>query len=300
MALGLLAKRLLRPHFARRFDVECHPGIPNHKDLIWKVALLAGVRLLSPARSPRAHDRRVLLYWGGPTGLPPEAHHWPGPGWARSLNAGIGDTGKRNVARIFAQAFGYDLAVDPTKHTGHCVAKSNANSAHDGRLVNCPIDAVEPDLAYEMLIDNRVGTAEVLDLRVPVVGDELPFVYLKRRPIDVRFANRNSSVEVAAIDDVFSAIEQTKIRAFCRAMALDLGELDILRDAATGRIFIVDVNRMPFGPPKPIAVRTGIHAVTLYADAFSRLAGRWLESEAKIVDRGDLTPPPLPPPSPAG
>jgi hypothetical protein len=83
-------------------------------------------------------------------------------------------------------------------------------------------------------------------------------------------------------------------------MALDLGELDILRDAATGRIFIVDVNRMPFGPPKPIAVRTGIHAVTLYADAFSRLAGRWLESETKIVNREDLTPPPLPPPSPAG
>jgi hypothetical protein len=282
LTLGLLARRLLRPRRARPVDVECHPGTPNHKELIWKVALLAGFRLLPPVRTPPpGQGRRVLLYWGGLTGLPPASHHWPRPEWVHALNADIRDTGKRNVARVFAQAFGYDLAVDPTRHVGLCVAKSNADSAHDGRLLECPIAAADPRLAYQMLVDNRAGPDEMLDLRVPVVGDELPFVYLKRRPIDARFANRNNSVEVAAIGDVFSAVEQTSIKTFCPAMALDLGELDILRDARTDRIFIVDVNSMPFGPPRPIAFRDAIRAITLYTDAFSRLADRWLASEAE-------------------
>jgi hypothetical protein len=300
LALGLLARRVLR-RGGTRIAVECHPGIPNHKELIWKVALLADFRLFPPAPTPvERRDRLVLLYWGGLTGLPPAAHRWPSPEWVYALNANVRNTGKRNVARVFAQAFGYDLAVDPTRHVGQCVAKSDANSTHDGRLVACPIPDADPRLAYQLLIDNSVGPNEVLDLRVPVVGDELPFVYLKRRPVDLRFANRNSSVEVGATDDTFSSDEQASIRAFCRSMSLDLGELDILRDTGTGRVFIVDVNSMPFGPPKPIALKDGIRAVTLYADAFSRLADRWIEARGEQIDTGCPMPPPSHPAPPAG
>ena len=63
-------------------------------------------------------------------------------------------------------------------------------------------------------------------------------------------------------------------------MALDLGELDVLRDASTGRIFIVDVNSMPFGPPRPISLKDGVRAVTLYADAFAHLAEQWLKANS--------------------
>src|SRR5690349_16642183 len=45
----LSALLLLRFVLARelwRVDVECYPEVPGHKYLIWKVALLAGMRLL--------------------------------------------------------------------------------------------------------------------------------------------------------------------------------------------------------------------------------------------------------------
>ena len=114
-----------------------------------------------------------------------------------------------------------------------------------------------------------------------VVGEELPLVYLKRRPIGERFTNRNSSVEIGLADELFSTDEQAGILAFCRSMALELGELDVLRDARTGHIYIVDVNSMPFGPPKPIAHHDALRAIALYADAFNRLAERWLVADAQ-------------------
>ena len=62
---------------------------------------------------------------------------------------------------------------------------------------------------------------------------------------------------------------------FCRTIGLDMGEIDVLRDNATGRIYIVDVNSMPFGPPKPISLKDGLRAITLYAELFVRLAEGW-------------------------
>ena len=49
----------------------------------------------------------------------------------------------------------------------------------------------------------------------------------------------------------------------------------MLRDNGTGRIFIVDVNSMPFGPPKPISLKDGLRATTLYTNSFVRLAEGW-------------------------
>ena len=176
-----MASRLLRPRAARRVDVECCPVIPSYKEVIWKVALLAGMRLVPSSATTHAEKhQRVRLFWGGRTGVDPMMRRWPMQDWLHALNANIGDTGKRNVARVFAETFGYGTAVDPTSHLGMCVAKSDANSAHDGRVVNCPIVSADPDLAYEVLVDNRIGQEEVLDLRVSVVGNELPLVYLKR------------------------------------------------------------------------------------------------------------------------
>jgi hypothetical protein len=35
---------------------------------------------------------------------------------------------------------------------------------------------------------------------------------------------------------------------FCAAIALDYGELDVLRDNDSGRIYVVDANRTPIRP----------------------------------------------------
>jgi hypothetical protein len=50
----------------------------------------------------------------------------------------------------------------------------------------------------------------------------------------------------------------------------------VLRDRGDGRIYIVDVNGRPFGPPKPIATGDAVRAVQAYAAAVVRLAERVL------------------------
>ncbi len=68
--------------------------------------------------------------------------------------------------------------------------------------------------------------------------------------------------------------ECERIQAFCRVIGLDLGELDVLRHATDGRIYIVDVNYMPFGPPKPMRLVDALQALWSYSAALLRLAGR--------------------------
>lgn len=292
LLLALLAARLARPAAERcRFDVECHPGVPYHRHVVWKAALHAGARLLPhDGRPPAAAPRRprVQLFWpdmaaatlttaaapgDAPEGRPSPPETW----WRAALNGAALDPSKRTVARVFAEAFGYALAVDPTRHRGPCVAKSDRrNGAHDGRVLECPVAEADPAVAYEVLVDNRAAAdpGTVVDLRVPVLGGEIPFVYVKRRPLRARFANENTSVAVVAAGEVFSPAEAAGLRAFCRGMGLDLGELDVLRDAGSGLIYVVDVNMTAWGPPRPLRTAAAVRAVRAYAAALARLAGR--------------------------
>jgi hypothetical protein len=54
----------------------------------------------------------------------------------------------------------------------------------------------------------------------------------------------------------------------CREMRLDFGELDVLRDRHDGRIYVVDVNRTPWGPPRTLGTRGALRAIDLVAEAF--------------------------------
>ena len=109
------------------------------------------------------------------------------------------------------------------------------------------------------------GAAE--DIRVPVFGHLIPFCYRKRRPIDSRFSNENTSATLCEVDTVLSAAEVQQIFQFCDAMGLDYGELDVLRDRDDGRLYVVDVNNTPWGPPNhldpasvPVALQRLAHA----------------------------------------
>lgn len=282
LLLALLAARLVRPGCETcAADIECYPGVPYHRHMLWKVALYAGARLL-PYGTPWPFGGgrpRLRLAWpdttptaGGARNLarPPDA--W----WRDALNAGADDESKRKVERVFAATFGYELAVDPTTHLGPCVAKSDRlNGAHDGRIVQGPILAPDLALSYQRLIDNRADATTVLDLRVPIVGGAIPFVYRKYRPLTDRFSNANAVVRLARPDEVFSPAECLSLGTFAQAMGLELGgELDVLRDAGDGRIYVVDVNWTSWGPPRPINRRDAVYAVRAYATALARLAAR--------------------------
>ena len=156
------------------------------------------------------------------------------------INLRATDISKTTVQRIHAEVFGYTTAIDPRTYHGPCLRKSNVNALHDGVIVQCPIDKLEEGFVYEKLIDNMTP-AGALDMRVPVFGSILPLVYHKHRSLEARFLKFHSA-KLRETDDVLSKSEQAKILHFCRAIGLDYGELDVLRDNGDGRIYVVDAN----------------------------------------------------------
>jgi hypothetical protein len=69
-----------------------------------------------------------------------------------------------------------------------------------------------------------------------------------------------------ATNDLLTAEEQKTILAFAKGMGADWCELDILRNKTNGLIYIVDLNKTPYGPPAELAEKE--KAVTLLATAF--------------------------------
>lgn len=167
---------------------------------------------------------------------------------ARIINAGSVDISKRTVGRVFAEIFGYPLDVDPLRYDGEIVEKSDANAAHDGRVVQGPLapEDIRPGRVYQKVINSlsdRPGF--FVDYRVPIIGGQIPFVYLKFRHFDDRFSNYVDP-EMKEPDEIFSSEEVENILRLTRRMGFDFGEIDVLRDA-DGRIYVVDVNNTPGG-----------------------------------------------------
>lgn len=132
-----------------------------------------------------------------------------------------------------------------------------------------PIADPDPGSVYQRLIDNTDDNGMVLDLRTGIVGNEIPYVFLKYRPISVRFSNDNAVVRLGS-PDVFSIEEQGLILRFSREIGLDVGELDILRDRSSGKIFIVDVAKTPHSPSDNFITIGGLRAIRNGAHAFRR------------------------------
>jgi len=147
------------------------------------------------------------------------------------------------------------------------------NATHDGQIFSSPLELSNIDkekYVYEKLIDNSYDENLVLDLRVCVIGNEIPVVWKKFRKKDTRFSNENFRVELGNVVDEFSESEISKIIEFSKSMGLDIGELDILRSRVDGEIYIVDVNRTAHAPPSLQEGITGIRAMHAMAAAFRR------------------------------
>ena len=83
-----------------------------------------------------------------------------------------------------------------------------------------------------------------------VIAGQLPLVYCKRKTEDVRYTNETVEVDlVKSPKSVFSVAEIGKILSFSAKMCAEFAELDILRNREDGRIYCVDLNPTPYGPP---------------------------------------------------
>jgi hypothetical protein len=247
----------------RRGSLHFAPDTPSEGFVIWKVAQLLGLRIVRR----RQRDARATVLWRNATVIAPLV----GDAHPVVLNAACLDISKRRVDDAMLRVFGYAARVDPAAWQGVCVRKSDENGTHDGEIVTCPVTSTDPDSVYQRLVDNTISVSEVQDLRVVVVGSAVPVVYAKRRPVSDRFSNTNTTVRLVAPLDVFSAVELDLVARFASEVGLDLGELDALRDRTDGRIYIVDVNPTPCGPPNHLPERAGAAALAAVAEALDQL-----------------------------
>lgn len=249
-----------------------YPHLPSKRSTLYRIARALGYYLTNKP-TPRAS---VAVYWEYQTFRSEfqfleefcDQHE------IRLVNRYSRDISKIYVDRAFTQVFSYSTTIDPSQHQGFCVEKSDINAKHDGRVLTCPLppEAIAPpgEKIYQILIDNSAGPELVKDLRVPIYGDLIPFVFAKYRPVGERFKNTTIKTELYEPGEVLAAGEIAQIKAFCASIQLEHGELDVLRDNHSGRIYIVDVNNTPQSPPahtpKPIEKR----AVQLMAAAFAK------------------------------
>jgi len=187
------------------------------------------------------------------------------------LNGTCVDIGKEKVQDVFENVFGYALGVDPLTFEGRVVQKSNINAEHDGKIIDCPVQTREDGYCYQRFVENCYDGNMVEDIRVPIVGDKIPVVYLKRRPIDKRFANENTDCIMVETGEALSASEVESLIQFSKEMGLDFGGLDVLRSRECGKIFVVDVNKTDMGPPIPLKTKKKIEACDRLGEAFVKM-----------------------------
>jgi hypothetical protein len=164
-----------------------------------------------------------------------------------AINGRCVDIRKSHVAAVFETVFGYPLALDPTGYCGPMVTKPESNGTHGGCVLLGPVLPVIGSV-YQKLIDTADENNQCNDLRTPCIGGQPVLVWRKRKQANKRFGIENQSATLHAVTDIFSGEEIALIVAFNVAMGLECGGLDILRDKADGRIYIVDVNKTDVGP----------------------------------------------------
>ncbi|MFC1887403.1 hypothetical protein ACFLYK_01190 [Candidatus Cloacimonadota bacterium] len=234
--------------------VYFYPNQPFIWDVIFKISIWKGYKF---TESPEKAD--LKFDWEDTT-FP---SHKNTEGY---INSNCSSISKITISRVFEKVFGYDLLIDPETYTGRCVKKSDLNAKHDGKIVNCLVHEADNDCVYQRLINNKVEDKLVEDIRIPVINGFIPLVYLKYRPVEMRFSNTNSSVELVEPKTVLTNLEQHKIKEFCNILKVDYCEIDAVRDYPDGTLYIVDINHCPSGPPNHLSKISAFKAIRLMAD----------------------------------
>ncbi|QFU10371.1 hypothetical protein PARPLA_03288 [Rhodobacteraceae bacterium THAF1] len=254
----------LRLALCPRRRILTYPDVPSRYQALYKLCAVNGYRIVKDPEKP--HDLAFhFQYQLQPCELPLSKP---------TVNRGCGDVSKRRVAEVFEEIFGYKLAISPTLFEGLMVEKPNGNHTFDGRVLQGPIkpDDIMPDRVYERHIDTA-DNEEAVDLRTVIYGQEIPIVYEKRRPKSGGLKD-NTFAKIRDPEEVFSSTERSALLAFSEKLQLDYGELDVLRDVNDNRIYVVDVNNTPAGPPKQMSDADIAEALKILSPSFERLLER--------------------------
>ena len=274
--------------FHKRQTILFYPDFPYRKATIYQICLLLGYKITN---NPKKQFDLAIKWQRYQTFFTEEAilSEFSQQQNRTVVNLNCQDVSKSFINQIFYEAFGYSIAVDPLTYTGKCVVKSNLNAQHDGKIISCPIEQIEDsesEVVYQKLVDNELQEGKVVDYRVPIFKQVIPFVYvyLKHNKTETqRFFGYPSliSVQVVETSTIFNIDEISKILSFCKKLGLDYGELDILRDKIDQQIYIVDANNTPSSrllfeplqlPPKKCLLDAGDRKIALekMAEAFQK------------------------------
>lgn len=256
-AKKLFLKRWFSNGGAFSGTIYFHPEQPYFSSVIYLMYHQLGLK-----RSQNQSSADVLLHWEVDTYVSIEP--------IGALNEQVTDISKSHVEFIFSKIFGYGSFVSQVQKGEKVVQKSEENALHDGKILDRipDTDLQEDSYCYQKLIFNQPDLDHVEDLRVPVIDSIIPFVYRKIRPIASRFENNNKKVTLHAPETIFTPRELQLIIRFVDDFKLNYGELDILRDYISGRIYIIDVNKTPWGPPNGLSKTESKIALTKLSDLF--------------------------------
>ena len=236
------------------------PDVPRPWYLMRGAALWAGMRV---ARTPA--EAAAAFHFEDVTRAEPRT-----PPTVPSYNYGCTDISKSRVAAVFEEVFGYALSVDPLTHGGPVVEKPEKNGVHGARVM-AQRGPARPGHVYQRLVDTADGAGRVADLRTLCAGGRPLFVWRKLKAAGASFAIHSLRTTLHEPDDVFSPPELRLIGRFIERMGLDWGGLDILRDRASGRIYIVDVNMTDLVPVISLSWRDKVRSMRRLAAAMRAL-----------------------------
>ncbi len=243
------------------YTINCYPHKPWPTYTLWNMTHVCGFKL-TKIHNPQGptilfKDSTII----DATTLPPEASKW--------INGKCLDISKSTVAKIFTEVTHRNLSVDPEKYHGTMVKKSERNASHDGQIIEGPIANPNPKYVYERLIDNKINnTNEIEDLRVVIVGSQIPLAYKIHRSIHDRFKSFGKNTIMTITNDVLSKKEQEEILAIAKNIYLDFGEMDVLRDKTDHQIYVVDINKTTVSPPADLSYSQRIKALRVIGTAF--------------------------------
>tara|TARA_B100001173_G_scaffold64591_1_gene54511 strand:+ start:1201 stop:2097 length:897 start_codon:yes stop_codon:yes gene_type:complete len=265
--LSLSVKNFFRNDFMNK-SILVYPHYPSRGSTVYKVGNLLGYNVTNKPKK----STKTAVYWEYLTFREEFQKMEEISKTKKVINLYSRDISKKFIDKIHQDVFGYATIVDPLIYNDKIVRKNDINAKHDGVIIQGPLSAVEDEFIYQRLIDNSCANNLVMDIRIPVVMKTLDFVYIKLRSIDERFKNTTVDTKTKNIDEILNQEEIELINEYCSRLKLEYGELDVLRDKKDGKIYVVDVNNTPQGPPANTSKNDSAFALQKLASAFEKLS----------------------------
>lgn len=247
-------------------SILVYPHYPSRRSTIYKVSKILGYNVTNKLKS----NVKFAIYWEYLTFREEYNYLEELNKKMKIINLFSRDISKKYIDNIHKKVFGYSTIINPKIYKGKIVRKNDINAKHDGIIMSAPISSFDEDYIYQILIDNSFSDNLVMDIRVPIVGKVLDFVYIKYRDISERFKNTTTTTEIKQSKDIFNQKEIELLNQYCKALNLEYGELDVLRNKDDNKIYVVDVNNTPQGPPKNIKQEDGKFALNKISEALNK------------------------------